>query len=450
MQSRYVPFLFALSVLVLSACGSDDDPAGPGGAGTSDTTAPAAVTDLQVVTLDETTATIIWTAPGDDDLVGTAAEYQIGYAAEPITGVSWPSCTMLPVCPTPTPAGSRQSTPIETPPVPDIYVALKTVDESGNWSGLSNVAHGHIPTIFDVIQLTTQGSNRDPCLSDGFVTWVGTMEAYTDEILIAGLGGAGASPTVLTDNGGEKAQPSSHGREKIVWQGRGDGGDDWEIFVYSYQSVPRYRAFTDNEVRDLFPVLAGAGNFAWQYGSTMFEEIHYWNASMNEKITLTNECCPTNRYSNGRPVADAFTVVWNRYDRTGSGENRTYMWNGTRRDITDDLGGSAAHDFSLDDGTLAYEWSASPSTIMYWDGMTVREIGDGSAPSLDDGAIAFEAWDGHDWEIYFWDGMSIEQITDNDFGDYDPSLSGNLLAWSGRPSGPGGLYQIFYTRLPER
>ena len=450
MQSRYGLFLFALSIVGLSACGSDDDPAGPGGSDTSDTTAPAAVTDLQILTFDEAMATIIWTAPGDDDLDGTATEYQIGYAAEPITTASWSSCTMLSVCPAPTPAGSQQSAQIETPSVPDVYVALKTVDESDNWSGLSNVAHGHIPTTFDVVQLTFEGNNKHPCLDDGFVTWVGTREAYTDEIWIAGLSGVSASPKVLTDNGGEKGHPSSHGREKIAWHGRADGGDDWEIFVYSYQSVPRFRAITDNDVRDLFPVLAGAGNFAWQHGYTMIEEIHYWNASLHEEITLTDECCPTSRYSNGPPVADEFTVVWNRYDRTGSGENRTYMWNGTRRDITDDLGGSAAHDFSLDNGTLAYEWSATPSTIKYWDGTTVQEIGNGSDPSLDDGAIAFEVWDGHDWEIYFWDGMSIEQITDNDFGDFDPSLSGNLLAWAGRPSGPVGLYQIFYTRLPER
>ena len=159
MQLRSGFILLALSLFVLSACGSDD-PAAPGG--TSDTTAPAAVTDLQVLTFDETMATIIWTAPGDDDVNGTATEYQIGYSASPITAATWAACTKLPTCPTPTPAGSQQSAEIAAPPAPDVYVALMTVDESDNWSPLSNIAHGHIAGTFDPIQLTHEGSNRYP------------------------------------------------------------------------------------------------------------------------------------------------------------------------------------------------------------------------------------------------------------------------------------------------
>jgi len=450
MRSRFGLVLITFSLFILNACGSDDDPMDPGGSSISDTTAPAAVTDLQVLTFDETTATIIWTAPGDDDLVGTAIEYQIGYSAAPITPVSWSGCTMLSTCPTPTPAGSQQSAEIETPPIPDCYVALKAADESGNWSGLSNVAHGHIPTTFDIVQLTHEGDNRYPCLDDGFVTWVGLRVADTQEIWIAGLAGATASPTVLTDNGGEKMHPSSHGREKIVWMGRDRAENDWEIYVYSLQSIPRFRAVTDNDVQDWFPELAGGGDFAWQHGFTMFEEIHYWNGSSHDEIVLTDECCSTSDYTNINLAADDHTVVWQRVDRAGTGETRTYMWTGTRRDITDDLGDSFAHDFSLDNGALAYEWSALPAIIKYWNGVTVQEIGDGYDPSLDDGWIAFEGWDGHDWEVYLWDGISIEQITDNDFDDFDPSLSGNRLAWAGRPTGPAGLYQIFYTALPER
>ncbi|MCK9995434.1 MAG: hypothetical protein KAH56_04035, partial [Candidatus Krumholzibacteria bacterium] len=66
MQSRFGLALLTFSLVVLASCGSDDDPTSPGGSNTPDTTAPAAVTDLQVLTFDETTATIIWTAPGDD------------------------------------------------------------------------------------------------------------------------------------------------------------------------------------------------------------------------------------------------------------------------------------------------------------------------------------------------------------------------------------------------
>jgi hypothetical protein len=73
-----------------------------------------------------------------------------------------------------------------------------------------------------------------------------------------------------------------------------------------------------------------------------------------------------------------------------------------------------------------------------------------SVTSLDDGWIAFEAWDGSDWEIYLWDGVDIIPISDNDFLDREPSLSGNRVAWMARPDGPGTHDQIFYAKLPDR
>lgn len=449
MQHRGTRSLLALLLFFLPACEESDDPAGPGDTPPQDTTAPAAVNDLQLLSFDAASATIRWTAPGDDGWTGTATGYQIGYATEPITLVSWSACSMLPSCPAPAPAGSEQFVQIDAPPVPDLYVALRAQDEAGNWSALSNVAHGHIDALYEVRQLTFEGNNTHPCLDDGFVTWVGRRVADTDEIWIANLEVAFPSPTVLTDDGGEKWHPSSHGSEKIVWMGRARAGDDWEIFVYGAHSVPRYRAFTDNDVQDWFPVLAGGGDFAWQHGWTMFEEVHYWNESAHDETVLTSECCPTTNYSNSRPVADDGRVVWISWDRVGTGGPRIFRWDGTRRDITE-IVSEAAHNFTLDAGTMAYEWGAQPSTIRYWDGATIHTIAEGYDPSLDGGRVAFEAWDGHDWEIHLWNGTSIEQITDNEFEDYDPSLSGDRLAWVGRPSGPGGLHQVFYAHLPQR
>jgi hypothetical protein len=46
--------------------------------------------------------------------------------------------------------------------------------------------------------------------------------------------------------------------------------------------------------------------------------------------------------------------------------------------------------------------------------------------------------------------VDIIPITDNDHLDYEPSLSGNLVAWMARPDGPGTHDQIFYTKLPGR
>jgi hypothetical protein len=69
----------ALILASLAGCG-DGDPASPG-----DTTPPGDVADLHVVAVDGTVVTVAWTAPGDDGDAGTAAEYDIRYATDPIT-----------------------------------------------------------------------------------------------------------------------------------------------------------------------------------------------------------------------------------------------------------------------------------------------------------------------------------------------------------------------------
>lgn len=441
--------LTALALLLLVACSDSDDARSPAGPSTDDTTAPAAVTDLRVVAYDVGQATVAWTAPGDDDASGKASEYRLAFDDVTITEESWDSCTALFAPPSPAAAGSEQTAQISSPPFPDVYVAIKAVDEAGNWAPLSNVAHGHAAAGFEVFQLTLDGNNRYPCMNDGFVTWVGWTEGG-EEIFIGNLHGAVPSPTVLTDNGGHKMHPSSHGAEKIVWQGRAGYGDDWEIFVYSRIAIPRYRAHTDNEVPDRNPVLAGGGHFAWQQGSTMYEEILYWNESLHEEVRISHDCCPASEYSNTTPVADDFTVVFESWHRTGTGDRTAiYMWDGTLRDITHDVEGRFARAYSLDAGALAYQWGMGPPVIRYWDGTTVHDVDSGYDPSLDAGWIAYEVWDGHDWEIRLWDGANVVDITDNEFDDTDPSLSGDRLAWNGRPTGSGGPYQIFYAKLPR-
>lgn len=439
---------YALVVLLLAlpACDSGDESSTPTDPSGTDTTPPAAVTDLQVVSYDVGQITVTWTAPGDDGAVGTASEYRIAFDDAPITEASWPACSALFAPLAPSAAGSRQSAQIDAPPTPDVYVALTCVDDAGNWSPLSNVAHGQLSANFEVVQLTVDGNNRYPCLDGIVVTWVGWTEGG-EEIFIANVGAAFPMPTVLTRNGGEKRDPSSHGSEKIVWSGRLGPTDDWEIYVYSASAVPRYYAHTDNTVPDRLPVLAGAGNFAWQHGPTMFEEIFHWNESLHSDVRISHSCCPTDDYSNTAPVADDFTVVFESWHRTGSGNRAaTWMWDGTLHDITAEVPGRA---YSLDAGTLAYESGSGPTRISYWDGTTVHDVGPGNDPSLDDGWIAYEVHEGGNWEIRLWDGVNTIDITDNDFNDTDPSLSGDRLVWTGRPEGSGGAYQIFFARLPR-
>jgi hypothetical protein len=436
-----LPGLTALILLSLTGCGGDD-PATPG-----DTTAPAAVTDLRIESVVGDVVTLAWTAPGDDGNSGTARAYDIRYADFPVTEGNWESCTQASTEPVPAAAGTGQSAVVNTGGAAVFHFALKTRDESSNWSGLSNVVTANTGGGFIVRQLTNEGSNDNPCVDDGYVVWVHFNVADGDEIYIANLEAAIPVPERLTDNGGEKGHPNNHGAERIVWEGRASSSDDWEIWVYDFISIPRFSQFTDNDVPDRLADLAGGGNFAWLQGYTMYEEVHYWNESGHSESVISGGCCPTSQWSNEAPSADDYTVVWRSYDRVGSEGFRAYLWNGAITDITDAIDAKMTIDYSLHAGGLAYEYGNGPTMIKYWDGATVHDVGAGYEPSLYSGTIAYEVFDGHDWEIRYWDGTAVHDITDNDYDDVQSSLYGSTIAWAGRP--PGSAYQIFYVDVTE-
>jgi hypothetical protein len=105
-----------------------------------DTTPPAAVDDLSFGIPTSTSITFFWQSPGDDGDAGTAFRYDIRIANDTITEASWDSARQLPDVPAPKHAGSGEHYCAENLLENTRYFyALKTVDESGNWSGLSNV-----------------------------------------------------------------------------------------------------------------------------------------------------------------------------------------------------------------------------------------------------------------------------------------------------------------------
>jgi hypothetical protein len=88
-----------------------------------------------------TSITLNWTAPGDDGDVGQATAYDVRYSTSPITEQNWDSATPVDGEPAPSPAGSAESFTVSgLQPSTTYYFAIKTSDEAGNWSGLSNVA----------------------------------------------------------------------------------------------------------------------------------------------------------------------------------------------------------------------------------------------------------------------------------------------------------------------
>lgn len=84
---------------------------------------------------------LIWTSPGDDGDEGRATEYDMRYSLRPITEQNFNLTYRYRGTPTPQLAGSLQFCIIGgLLPNTDYYFAMKSVDEAGNWSAMSNVA----------------------------------------------------------------------------------------------------------------------------------------------------------------------------------------------------------------------------------------------------------------------------------------------------------------------
>jgi hypothetical protein len=84
--------------------------------------------------------TLSWTAPGDDATVGTAAMYDMKYSLAPITLANWDQSPSVAGLPAPIASGQRQNFVLRgLSRDTTYYVALRTQDDAGNWSDVSNV-----------------------------------------------------------------------------------------------------------------------------------------------------------------------------------------------------------------------------------------------------------------------------------------------------------------------
>jgi hypothetical protein len=105
-----------------------------------DLTPPSTIADLTITGTTGTSASLRWTAPGDDGTIGTATSYDIRYSTAAITTANWGSATVLTGEPAPAASGTQQTFTINgLTPSRTYYVAMRATDDAGNVSGLSNV-----------------------------------------------------------------------------------------------------------------------------------------------------------------------------------------------------------------------------------------------------------------------------------------------------------------------
>jgi len=136
-------FVVLTAALVL---GCSDDPTDIDEDEPADLIPPATVTDLHVVAPTPASLTLQWTAPGDDGTEGFAQSYDLRGAQEAVTPENFADAVRIDMEHPPLPPGVTEDVMID--PLEQgqtYYFALKTYDDAGNVSGLSNCAHGTCP-----------------------------------------------------------------------------------------------------------------------------------------------------------------------------------------------------------------------------------------------------------------------------------------------------------------
>jgi hypothetical protein len=104
-----------------------------------DVVGPDAIVDLRAGQIGATAIQILWSAPADNGPSGQASAYELRMAQTPITEQNFASATLL-VAPAPGSPGSPEDLQItDLSESQTYYVAIRSTDDAGNRSALSNV-----------------------------------------------------------------------------------------------------------------------------------------------------------------------------------------------------------------------------------------------------------------------------------------------------------------------
>jgi len=162
--------VFAVGLLWVMTLGCDEEPCTR-----PDGSAPAPVTDLRAASVTDTSATLLWTAPGDDCQSGTAAGYDLRQFYAPITASNWDSALRVMDVSGPSSAGETDSARLEgLSPDSEYYFRLLSIDEASNQAPLSNL-----------LVLQTLGTGEEDRIPPSAVSDLSAISATSTSVILA-------------------------------------------------------------------------------------------------------------------------------------------------------------------------------------------------------------------------------------------------------------------------
>jgi Tol biopolymer transport system component len=325
MKLASIILIFALLILIfLSGCEKSTAPK-------KDNTPPAAVTDLRIVTESETPVTLEWTAPGDDGSKGTAACYAIRYSTDSTILKQWDFALRVPNEPLPKPAGTMEKHTITDLPLDSTYYyAMKSQDEAGNWSAISNIASGF-------------------ALAPGGISFVSNREGNSEIYVISS---EGYYITNITNNEAYDYGPVWSYARKIAFMSLRDGA--WNIYLADADGSNLQRlTFGPSTWEYIAPAFSPDGTrIAYEADSSTFcgafySDIYVSNIDGTDLKNLTENSGPADFNLCWSPDGNEIVFV---SDRDGNDEIYVMNSDGTNHTRLTDNNGHDSHPVWSPDG----------------------------------------------------------------------------------------------------
>lgn len=206
--------------------------------------APSPVSDLSVKKLSDGEFKLLWTAPGDDNNLGNASNYNIRFSTSaPDTNLDswWLRTCRVANMPKPASADSRDSVLIGNFQEGTYYFAIKVGDEVGNWSPLSNIVEVsiHITGITTIDKFPTKyhlfQNYPNPFNPTTHISF--RLDKTADVTLIIYNSFGQIIKTLVNDN-------FTAGSHSVQWDGTNDSGVKVVSGVYFYRLVTDHQSKT--------------------------------------------------------------------------------------------------------------------------------------------------------------------------------------------------------------